>query len=345
MGSIRFVLALSVVLWHVGAGYSVLVNGYVAVIAFYMISGFYMAMVINEKYGESIKRFYAARALRLLPLYWLVCLLTLAAAAAFPDRCMATNCAPPTAATAFSNLAVFGLDVITLVGNISGEKFLRIVGPAWSLAIEFQFYLLAPFIVRRPIHQLAAITLVAIAARLALAGADYATWRYYFGPSVWCFFFLGALSYRIAAEFKMPRFAAPVCAGCIVLVGWLAALNVTKDIDRPEFWAWYLVFAASLPALFDRTRDLRWDNVIGNLSYPLYLAHPFVFRIVMASVDPGAALLPTWVITVAASLIFAAVLAYGIETPINSLRRRRLSRPDLTLAGAWRLRSSGAGVS
>ena len=342
MGTIRFLLAMSVVLWHLGDGFSTLINGYVAVISFYMISGFYMAMVINEKYGESITRFYAARAFRLLPLYWLVCLLTLAAAAAFPGRCVPTECAPPTAATAIANVAVLGLDVVALVKNLTGESFLRIVGQAWTLSIELQFYLLAPFIVRRPLRQLAAITIAAIASRLALSGADYSTWRYYFGPSVWCFFFLGALSSRVVAEFKMPRFAAPMCAGCIVLVAWLATLSATKDIDRPEFWAYYLIFAASLPAIFHRTRNLRWDDAIGNLSYPIYLVHPLVFTIVLAGVDRDAALIPVWVIAVVATLIVAALLSYGIEAPMNSIRRRFFARLDLALPRALRLRSSGA---
>jgi len=54
MGAIRILLALSVVLWHVQGQHPRLLNASVAVLLFFVISGFYMALVINEK----------------VPLYW-----------------------------------------------------------------------------------------------------------------------------------------------------------------------------------------------------------------------------------------------------------------------------------
>jgi len=54
--------------------------GKTAVQVFYIISGFYMSLVLNEKYinkNNSYKLFITNRLLRLYPTYWVVLLLTL----------------------------------------------------------------------------------------------------------------------------------------------------------------------------------------------------------------------------------------------------------------------------
>lgn len=72
MGIIRLLLAISVLISHTstifGFGF---VGGQAAVQAFFIISGFYMAFILNEKYiGEnnSYKLFITNRLLRLYPI-------------------------------------------------------------------------------------------------------------------------------------------------------------------------------------------------------------------------------------------------------------------------------------
>jgi peptidoglycan/LPS O-acetylase OafA/YrhL len=83
MGIIRVLLAIAVVVGHAS---SVVPNrapkmtgGTASVEMFYMISGFYMAMVLNRKYRGpgSTWVFYMNRLLRLYPTYLAVLLLTL----------------------------------------------------------------------------------------------------------------------------------------------------------------------------------------------------------------------------------------------------------------------------
>ena len=76
MGLLRTILALLVVGSHLGAfgGATFAVKG------FFIISGFYMALVISTRYHKlPVGDFYASRLLRLLPLYWVIGLLTVAA--------------------------------------------------------------------------------------------------------------------------------------------------------------------------------------------------------------------------------------------------------------------------
>src|ERR1700719_752278 len=90
MGFIRTLLALSVADFH---GYHIAhaqhilslewANGAVAVQTFFVLSGFYMALVLSRKYADKGPiTFYRARFLRLFPAYWLACLLTIAVAIA-----------------------------------------------------------------------------------------------------------------------------------------------------------------------------------------------------------------------------------------------------------------------
>jgi peptidoglycan/LPS O-acetylase OafA/YrhL len=61
LGVLRILLALSVLLWHVPGSHLRLLNAQVVVLLFFVISGFYMALVIDEKYAPSgpgwIRRF------------------------------------------------------------------------------------------------------------------------------------------------------------------------------------------------------------------------------------------------------------------------------------------------
>jgi peptidoglycan/LPS O-acetylase OafA/YrhL len=72
MGTLRFLLALSVVMDHAGPVLGVrLLPGRVAVEIFFAISGFYMAMILSGKYATA-KSFYVSRFLRLYPVYVIV---------------------------------------------------------------------------------------------------------------------------------------------------------------------------------------------------------------------------------------------------------------------------------
>ena len=87
MGTLRFILALSVAYGHAGdfLGFP-LIPGDTAVQSFYAVSGFYMALVLNEKYrpgSSTYSLFISNRFLRLFPVYVTVLCLTLLLAFAY----------------------------------------------------------------------------------------------------------------------------------------------------------------------------------------------------------------------------------------------------------------------
>src|SRR5262249_47350098 len=98
-------------------------------------------------------------------------------------------------------------------------------------------------------------------------------WRYYFAPADWCFFMLGAMGYLLGERIgtaRLRRFAWVALALLPIVALW-ADLAVMTEFDRPRLWVYYVALAAAIPFLFALTRDLRWDRLFGNLSYPIYL--------------------------------------------------------------------------
>jgi peptidoglycan/LPS O-acetylase OafA/YrhL len=89
MGLLRFLLAVSVILNHAGLLYGFgFVGGSTAVEAFFIISGFYITLILNEKYikaNNSYKLFITNRFLRLYPFYWIVLILSLLCAYYIPN--------------------------------------------------------------------------------------------------------------------------------------------------------------------------------------------------------------------------------------------------------------------
>jgi peptidoglycan/LPS O-acetylase OafA/YrhL len=76
LGTIRFLLALAVVCVHVGKlPFTVQIGGLLAVQAFYIISGFLIALVWTNKYQllpNGLFLFYSNRAARIYIIYWVV---------------------------------------------------------------------------------------------------------------------------------------------------------------------------------------------------------------------------------------------------------------------------------
>ena len=80
MGAIRLILAIAVVINHTGPifGYTLL-RGNVAVQSFYILSGFFMAFILEEKYFQTkspFQFFITNRILRIFPIYWSILAIT-----------------------------------------------------------------------------------------------------------------------------------------------------------------------------------------------------------------------------------------------------------------------------
>lgn len=256
MGLIRFYLALSVVFWHVRGAPFRLLNAQVAVTLFFIISGFYMALVINEKYaaagGKWIKTFYLARFWRLYPPYIVMVLVTLAWGfpTGMPNPLIVRlpMSALDQILVAIPNIFLFGQDLhqflvrvhaesagpttlLTLLDRVNPTALTDImmaVGQAWSLASEATFYLIAPLVIRS-IRKTLIVLVIALAIRFCLIevlNQRSSIWGYFFFPGNVCMFFLGGVSYHLHKLVPRRDLHPAIGWTCAVLfLAWLIALS------------------------------------------------------------------------------------------------------------------------
>ncbi|MBW2400492.1 MAG: acyltransferase [Deltaproteobacteria bacterium] len=136
-GTFRYLLALLVVLIHVWPGF-MLWTGVYAVFAFYALSGYLMALVLDRSYEPTragTLRYFANRGLRIYPPYFAA--LVLAAVIGLMDPVTARNIGqihpPENALEWLRNLFIFTLHLERAETN-------RLISLAWSVDIELWFY-------------------------------------------------------------------------------------------------------------------------------------------------------------------------------------------------------------
>jgi peptidoglycan/LPS O-acetylase OafA/YrhL len=232
MGIIRMLLTLSVLISHSNPLFGLkLVDGNIAVQLFFIISGFYMAMILTEKYVlEKDKlfwlNFYKSRFLRLYPIFVIVSVLTWVY---FGCLTMYFGKIPANGFTEIfnrmpwyaqilsilSNITMFGQDIPSLF-HVSADGIMhpfysqnagtaedgalwvgqiRTIGQAWSIGTEIWFYLLAPILIRKSILSLITLSVISLGIKIFMESHHLLT--YFFFPAQLCFFLIGVLGYKI----------------------------------------------------------------------------------------------------------------------------------------------------
>jgi len=103
---------------------------------------------------------------------------------------------------------------------------------------------------------------------------DTVGWFHLIAPYNLCYFVLGMLAHRLWPVVRRrlhPKFVLSLAA-LPIIVWTIFQITSTKQAS-PIIW---LAFAATIPALFELTKDGRFDAKLGAYSYPVYLVH-FLF--------------------------------------------------------------------
>lgn len=340
----RVALAMAVVLGHLPLASYKFIHAGTAVQGFYIISGFYMALVLDGKYARA-GLFYSNRLLRLMPSYFVmmavaaVALWGLNASATGSPEIFATAFAHPTTALVmgFENVAIVGQEMLfwftigkdgALAFNATGALpdetttlawQALLVPQAWSLSMELMFYALAPFLARLGWRALAVIAGLSLVLRFAGAWlpVDFAIWAGRFFPTVLFLFVLGMLAHR-ALPFvaRLPRaFGWILNAAVLAMVILLPLSDVAAALQK---WVVFGAIAFAAPFLFHAFKDNALDRWIGDLSYPLYLCHLVVIGVVLTFEPPFG----LW-IAIGGSLALAAALLVLLDQPVDRWRQRR----------------------
>jgi len=357
MGCCRLALALAVVLVH-GGGFSPMIGGALAVQAFFVISGFYMALVLHTKYPPGPRSYWifiSNRLIRLWPVYALV--LVMAAASfwwgwtthgkpsglfSFWVEHWAKLAVSTKMILALANLCFVGQDwlmfaavdpqtgVLHWTADFTKESLpafvFLVLPPSWSLGVELTFYLIAPFLVRRGVRFLVGLIVASFLVRFATYAVfhHHDPWSYRFFPAELAFFLFGVLAHRLSMAMPLSLDEArrrQIGAGALVVVLLLlGTLRISKD------YAVLAAFGLCLPFIFEATKANRLDRTIGELSYSVYLGHAFLAPVLMAGFQRLGWALPPMVFSgalVLASLALAVALHVGVERPIDRFRQLR----------------------
>jgi peptidoglycan/LPS O-acetylase OafA/YrhL len=357
MGCFRLWLALCVVFFHIVPRVTGTLDGRLAVESFYLVSGFFMAMILDTRYRGLTRAFYINRFLRIYPLYWLVLFLTLAslfwiykAGALGGSLLIWFKFIPHFQFTSvfllvFSQLFLIGLPWLILgefrapngAFHFSIAPFAQplpaypffFIGPAWSLGVEDFFYLFAPWIVT--LSDTTLICLATLAGSIKglaglLYGLNYEPWSYMFTGFEIFFFVGGVLSYRLYKKLKSNRqiewWGWKAFSGllCVVILG----LPFAPMIDSFIWFPLAVLMMLGLPWIFELGNRHPWDRSLGNLSYPLYLSHQPLLTFLSSPIFENFPKLALHYSLVPLCLLLAAMLHLGIERPVNRLRQSLL---------------------
>ena len=356
MGLIRTLLALSVVFTH--AGGIDLVGGRNAVQIFYMISGFLISYVITERKSyNSVGEFYISRYTRLLPQYILIAIISLVVfyfirplEADLFFRAFGSLNVVPAYFLAFSNASLVGQDwlmfaEITRGGFTFSSDFHKAAFPAyfglltpqsWTLGVELTFYAIAPFVLPRRWLILVLLGL-SLSIRIVLVQAGVGMtdpWTYRFFPAELFFFLIGSLVQQLGSKRYQAMFSPIYDIGVTaVLTGLVVSYALIPSHELLKSAALMGCFAIALPALFRFQHGRKWDIVIGNLSYPIYINHILIITIMHAAgMRPGGILFA--VIAAVLSIIIALAMNSFVGGPVDNWRKhlRRRSAPVVALS-------------
>lgn len=310
MGLLRLYFALSVLMGH--AQISGFISPIYAVQGFYIISGFYMSFILNEKYNNSHLNltFYKKRFLRLLPTYWLLACFSLIIAFGYyysskPNIFFFDFINFPENASIFtwiyiivSNIIIWGQDLALFLGISpeNGNLFFStlsfaetyplirymLIPVAWSVSTEFTFYFIAPFILRNRNKVILVLFVLSVLSNFITNyfGLNNTNWRFRFFPSVLMFFLTGYYAYKIYKVIS-AYFIRITYRYCVSICSILIITFILNHEISFAFNIFFLIIFGliSLPLFFYAYKKDKIDRTIGEMSYPLYLIHPLFIGI------------------------------------------------------------------
>ncbi|MEV6616111.1 acyltransferase [Streptomyces sp. NPDC051051] len=298
--------------------------GCLGVQVFFVISGFVICM---SGWGRSLTSFFASRASRLMPAYWVAVLLVTAVFAL-----------PPVVYEAVSPSDA--LVNLTLLQQPLGAD--RVLGVCWTLWVEIRFYALFALCVvlpganrRRVIMFCAGWTLAAAVAQAAHQPLLDLVLMPEYAP-----FFIGGIGLHLVHRDRRDAYAWGIVA-ISFLIGQHYAVGELWNASDPDAFAhrtttgiagvvaFGFVAVAAIALGHLSWANWRWLTVAGALTYPFYLVHEHlgwvVIRVLHRTLGLPAGV--TFALTVTAMLALAWLMNRFVEKPLTPRLRGVLSRP------------------
>lgn len=323
-----------------------LLHGSAAVNVFIILSGFVVTHLILDK-REPYQLYLLRRGFRIVPIYFLCLLLAIAARPAFEFAYTSGNWASSKAWAAGSLDAASEKFVphlilhLSLLHGVLPDSLLQygsstFLGPAWSISLEWQFYLLAPLIVSLLCFSLPVritVTALFLGAVFAFKSGYFGAWQF---PSMLLLsmhFFLIGIFCRLSlnAIEKLPPWVLPLMA--IVTSLLLPAMRVELLL-----WSFFLTAAiledgsikdtSMLARVMLRVTANRPATLLGRVSYSTYLVHMPFWSVVIWSGNKLFGLYGQ------SATIALALLSMAALVPVSLLLYQFVERPFIRLGAS-----------
>ncbi|MDE1905809.1 MAG: acyltransferase [Rhodospirillales bacterium] len=308
---------------------SIFAHGQAAVDLFFALSGLVIAGSL-EHYNWRFSPFMAARARRLLPVYVLVLgasILTQAQGNPLPALPWAGQAARAIVSPGLPHpLWAHLLAHLTLLHGLVPDSWLpfgwvTLLGPAWSLSTEWQFYLLIGLFAPRDFSAFALALLgMGFLYHLLPLGAEFSR---AFLPDAAPWFALGLAS-RLWLTTNRP---APFIL-CLAGICLLSAFTRAGEVFTALAWLAIMLAQRQGWGLILATRPFLY---LGAISYPLYLVNEPAERMAALWLGPPLARHPLQFslgflsLSLLFSFAIAALLHHGIEKPLMQRNKKFLS--------------------
>jgi peptidoglycan/LPS O-acetylase OafA/YrhL len=365
----RFVVSPGV--FRLSLAYIVFVNhsiplhlGSLAVYLFFMLSGYWVRQMWDKEYVPTdapYRNFIISRFWRLIPIYYIALLIFYTTDYLFP-----TSRVPYRPPDAWGALHYYVSQAL-LLGYAPLPYAAKIIPPVWSLDIEMQFYLIAPFLIalisRYPVRSLPRLALYALAligfvAFVLFYGNIHA--QSAFLPMYLIFFLIGLHTAEHGWQ-PPPSLAVTGLVTAAVLIAACIALPETRPLlvegsfssrlsDFNPDVNLVLAFLIAPYAMATVRKELpkgswlaRIDRDLSNVTYELYLLHFSALVVVTHFLGDRSkyqqlpAIMLAWIVMLPIS--WAVYLL--IDCPIDRLRhqfvksrRRTAIVNDVAVAGA-----------
>lgn len=315
LGTSRFILAILVALSHINFRIAGLNPGVMAVVCFYLISGYVMTGLLREYFmgASKIGGFYVDRVLRLFPQYLAILGLTLLW---FFTTGKTTNFLQhtPNINELLGNLFIIPLNFYMFNGI---DQFTAIP-PAWSLGAEVQFYLLFPWLLLWRLRWLAFIIGAVFLILASTGNLNTDLFGYRLLPGVLVYFILGSWMFDLKIlPKKLGGYVISVFV--VVLLLWIG-LSKGNYIHLPYNYETLIGILIGSVLLFGLARlpQKTWDNRLGDLSYGVFLNH-FLIQWSWLGVPDSLVGMAQYL---AASVILSYLTQRFIEQPVLRWRKR-----------------------
>ena len=341
LDGVRALAILTVMVVHTGAPF--ISGGFLSVDVFFVLSGLLITTVLLEEWEKtatiSLARFYARRALRLLP-GLAVLLLSLAAFSFTLDPMFR-----PAAVEIWREIVFTFFYMANWALAFGAMPAMGFLGHAWTLAIEEQFYMIWPLLLLTMLRgglsrrRVATIVAGAIAAawfyRLVLWESGVPLDRLFFGFDARCDALLAGCLAGICASLpdRSEGASSGLRTASFVSGAFLAVMFVVADREAASMYQGLstlvaLATAVVLAEIVEHpatllARVLAWPPLVhvGRVSYGLYLWHWPVY-LYLPPETLGLSVTATNIVRFAMTFVMAELSSVLIERPALRMKSR-----------------------